>query len=94
MNNPDTTAMSQNRYVLSLSGNDTYAVSLKGETNHSIQLETPASVSYYDNIHNKPRINGVELNGDLSFADLGFIPLSQDEIDEILAERSEPYVGP
>ena len=45
----------------------------------------------YNKLSNKPRINNVELEGNLSFSDLGLPdlssvptqPLSQDELDEI-----------
>ena len=48
----------------------------------------------YNKLANKPRINGVELIGDLSFTDLGMpdfakvpdAPLSNNELDDIIGE--------
>lgn len=65
---------------------------------HIIQLETPEPVhegggtSDYNDLINKPTINGVELSGDTSLEDLGIQPagdypsepLSDEDLDEIL----------
>lgn len=38
----------------------------------------------YNNLKNKPRINDVEIVGNLTLQDLGIFVLTNDEIDEIL----------
>ena len=45
----------------------------------------------YNKLQNKPRINGVELVGDVSLTDLGLgdagiLPLTNNELDEIVGE--------
>ena len=63
---------------------------------HTLTITTPVAMGKepgdYNKLENKPRINGVELSGDLSFEDLGLpdfsnIPmeaLTPSELDEII----------
>lgn len=37
----------------------------------------------YENIENKPTINGVVLEGDMSLKDFGFVEVATSEIDEL-----------
>ena len=69
--------------------------SVRSGNYHTLTITTPVAWSKeptdYDNLTNKPSINGVELSGDLSFEDLGMpdfsdVPtqaLSDDELEEI-----------
>ena len=55
---------------------------------HLIEIETPVeAMSDYEGLSGKPSINGVELLGDLTAADLGLAPamepISAEELDEI-----------
>ena len=83
------------RHTLTLGGKPIYTITLRDESHHSLELETPVAIVYYDEIHNKPTINGVEINGDLTLEDLGLPdfsdaalqPLTIDELEEILAEQ-------
>ena len=57
---------------------------------HIIQLETPMPVHEdagdYESLTNKPKINGVTLEGDVSLSDLGILnkPFTSDDIDAII----------
>lgn len=42
-----------------------------------------SGTSNYDEMTNKPTINGVELSGDLSLADLGICEAQESDIEEI-----------
>jgi len=62
---------------------------------HIIQLETPEPVvidtTDYHSLENKPSVNGVTLDGDLSLDDLGIKnkPLTAADIDAIIDEADE-----
>lgn len=43
----------------------------------------------YENLNNKPKVNGVELSGDRSFEELGVSPLSNLEIMDIIKRASD-----
>ena len=47
----------------------------------------------YENLNNKPKVNGVELSGDKSFEELGVSPLSNLEIMEIIKRASKNQEG-
>lgn len=82
-------------HTLTLGGEPLYTLTLKDESHVSLGLETPVSIVYYEEVRNKPSINGIELVGNLTFEDLGFPdfsdaalqPLTTDELEEILAEQ-------
>ena len=70
--------------------------SVRSGNYHTLTLTTPIvhdgkEPGDYNGLENKPKINGVELVGDLSFQDLGLPdmskvptePISNEEIDEI-----------
>ena len=44
---------------------------------------TGVVVGDYDLLNNKPKIEGVELTGELNFSDFGLTPVTDSEIDEI-----------
>lgn len=44
----------------------------------------PGSGANYEGLRNLPKINGVTLIGDLSLEALGIIPLTNEEIDNLL----------
>lgn len=52
-------------------------------------MEGNGGTTDYDRLNNKPSINGAELSGDKSFADLGISLLSDSEIMEIINNASE-----
>ena len=54
------------------------------EAFQTVTEEVP--VSDYDDIINKPSINGVELKGDLTFEDLGIKEIPNSTIEEIARE--------
>lgn len=54
------------------------------EAFQTVTEEVP--VSDYDDIINKPSINGVELKGDLTFEDLGIKEIPNSAIEEIARE--------
>ena len=54
------------------------------EAFQTVTEEVP--VSDYDDIINKPSINGVELKGDLTFKDLGIKEIPNSAIEEIARE--------
>ena len=91
MNN--TIVMGKNRHTISL---DTPHVSnltlnMKGRSQHNLNLTTPVAhgvVGSYLELSDKPKINDVELIGNLSFEDLGLIPLSIYDIDIITGYAS------
>lgn len=70
--------------------------SVRSGNYHTLTLVTPVATGKepgdYNDLENKPRINGVELRGDISFEDLGLPdlsnipeePLSNDDIDHII----------
>ena len=70
--------------------------SVRSGNYHTLTLVTPVARGKepgdYEGLSNKPKINGVELSGDLSFEDLGLPDfskypsrsLSNDELDEIV----------
>jgi len=72
--------------------------SVRSGNYHTLTLTTPVAQGKepgdYDKLYNKPKINGVELQGDLSFEDLGLPdlsnvptePLSKADLDEITEE--------
>ena len=72
--------------------------SVRSGNYHTLVLTTPVAQGKepgdYDKLRNKPKINSVELVGDLSFEDIGFPdisdvptqPLSNSEIDIIVGE--------
>ena len=48
-----------------------------------------AGTDDYNNLKNKPSLNGAVLVGDISFADIGIYALSEIEIDSIIDERND-----
>ncbi|MGN0606186.1 MAG: hypothetical protein ACI4JM_06665 [Oscillospiraceae bacterium] len=42
----------------------------------------------YNNLKNKPTINNFIIAGDMSLEDIGIYPMSDDEIDSVIDERS------
>ena len=74
---------------ISLSGNISAAKmsgSLNGQTGMSGNLQMAERVyeNDYEKLHNKPKINGVELIQDKSFEDLGFSELTALDVFNIL----------
>lgn len=57
---------------------------LKGERGEKGEKGDPGTINYED-LENKPSINSVKLDGDLSLEDLGIRMISNDEIDEIVS---------
>lgn len=50
-----------------------------------IELDTGGSGDgNYNNLSNKPKVNGVELKGDTSFEDLGLHAVTQEEYEEMI----------
>ena len=41
----------------------------------------------YNLLKNKPKINDVEIEGELNFSDLGLIPIDTEEIENIVSEE-------
>ena len=56
---------------------------------HEVEVEAEVSVNGgskdYDDLSHKPRIEGVELEGDKSFDDLNLNKISNSEIEELLS---------
>jgi len=68
--------------------------SVRSGNYHTLTLVTPVAIGKepgdYDGLTNKPRINGVELSGDLSLEDLGIQelqPLTTTELDDIVEKE-------
>lgn len=68
--------------------------SVRSGNYHTLTLVTPVAIGKepgdYDGLTNKPRINGVELSGDLSLKDLGIQelqPLTTTELDDIVEKE-------
>lgn len=57
---------------------------LKGERGEKGEKGDPGTVDYAD-LENKPAINSVKLDGDLSLEDIGISIISNNEIDEIVS---------
>jgi len=59
---------------------------LQAENSLEGSLEIPFEIreKNYENLINRPRIEGVELIGDKSFADLNLFNITPQEIDEII----------
>lgn len=66
-------------------GYDTDNKILKLGNGINLWKDLPDEDDYYG-LKNKPKINGVELNGDLNLADLGFVTMSDEEINQLLDE--------
>ena len=70
--------------------------SVRSGNYHTLTITTPVAMGKepgdYENLTNKPRINGVELSGDLTLEDIGIpdlsdVPteaLSNNDLDDIL----------
>ena len=65
---------------------ETLSGSLNAETPMSGTLRMAKSTTErdYEKLHNKPKINGVELISDKSFEELGVSPMTNSEILEII----------
>lgn len=75
--------------IPSLEGQISGKLSLKGEVSPKGSLSGSISsdikrTDYESQVYNKPRINDVELIGNLTFEDLGHTPITPQEIDEII----------
>ena len=72
------------RLTATLTGEATLSAQLNEEATLSARLNVPSSVvsSNYDELTNKPKVNGVELIGDRSFEDLGETTMTNLEIKE------------
>lgn len=64
---------------------DTDIQTSDGEIDTDIEISTGGTNDYNDLI-NKPQINGVELTGNKTPEDLGILPLTNAEIDELLRD--------
>ena len=62
---------------------DTDIQTSDGEIDTDIELSTSGTNDYNDLV-NKPRINGVELVGDKTTEELDILPLTNAEIDEFM----------
>ena len=62
------------------------------------QFSTPQKVTIngtedYNELENKPSINGVELQGDKSFEDLGELTLTNSELKDLIDSQFELIFG-
>lgn len=64
---------------------DTDIQTSDGEIETDIELSTNGTNDYND-LANKPQINGVELTGNKTPEDLDILPLTNAEIDELLRD--------
>lgn len=62
---------------------DTDIQTSDGEIDTDIELST-SGINDYNDLVNKPSINGVELVGDKTTQDLDILPLTNAEIDEFM----------
>lgn len=89
-------ARSENSHTISIAPQEEQVIQLTRSKNyHRLTLETPVAVGGepgdYDGLINKPSINGVILQGNLTWKDLGLPeyedipmqPLSNEELEEI-----------
>ena len=67
------------------SGYDTDNKVLKIGNGIDLWKDLPDEDDYYG-LKNKPKINGVELNGDIDLTDLGFVTMSDEEVNQLFNE--------
>ena len=72
---------------VSVSGDVHAKVSIQGDTNASVSVGTVTirdGTNNYEQLINRPRIEGVLLSGDKLFSDLGLECITPQEIDQII----------
>ena len=87
----DSSAINTEEHNLTLTSQDEHTLDLNSREEHVLSLETPILGIDYDILIHKPKINDVELQGDLSLHDLGIqpegdypdTPISSEDIDVI-----------